>query len=51
MRINQMDLLYIKPYGHSPVRKIAKNAVCRSVYLTTWHCILSAELTNAELTN
>jgi len=25
--------------------KLPKKAVCRSVYLTTWHCILSTELT------
>jgi len=24
------------------VDKIAEKAVCRSVFLTTWHCILSA---------
>jgi len=27
------------------VGKIAVKAVCRSVFLTTWRCILSAELT------
>jgi len=26
------------------VGKIAENAVCKSVILTTWHCIISAEL-------
>jgi len=26
------------------VGKIAQKAVCRSVFLTTWHCILNAEL-------
>jgi len=30
------------------VGKIAKKAVCRSVTLTTWHCILSAELTKTH---
>jgi len=25
----------------NPVGKIAENAVCKSVFLTTWHCILS----------
>jgi len=29
-----------------PTGKIAKKAVYRGVLLTTWHCILSAELTN-----
>jgi len=28
-----------------PVNKIAEKTVCRSVFSTTWHCILSAELT------
>jgi len=27
------------------VGKIAEKAVCKSVFLTTWLCILSAELT------
>jgi len=27
------------------VGKIAEKAVCRSVFLAMWHCILSAELT------
>jgi len=31
------------------VGKIAEKAVCRSVLLTTWHCILSAELTEKAL--
>jgi len=30
----------------SSVGKIAKKAVCMSVLLTTWHSILSAELTD-----
>jgi len=30
---------------YNPVGKIAENAVCRSVFFTIWHCILSAELT------
>jgi len=33
-----------------PVGKIAEKAVCRSVFLTIWYCILSVELTkNAHL--
>jgi len=28
--------------------KIAEKAVCRSVFLATWHCILSAELTKTH---
>jgi len=28
-----------------PVGKITEKAVCRNGFLTTWHCILSAELT------
>jgi len=28
-----------------PVDNIAEKAVCRSVFLTIWHCNLSAELT------
>jgi len=24
-------------------KKIAEKAICRSVFFTTWHCILSAE--------
>jgi len=28
--------------------KIADKAVCRSVFLTTWHCLLSAELTKTH---
>jgi len=31
------------------VGKIAEKAVCRSVFLTIWHCILSAEYKNALL--
>jgi len=27
------------------VGKIAEKAVCKSVFLTIWHCILSAEIT------
>jgi len=36
-------------YGNMdpPVEKIAEKAACRSVFSTTWHCILSA---SAELT-
>jgi len=26
------------------VGKITEKAVCKSAFLTTWHCILSAEL-------
>jgi len=29
----------------NPVYKIAEKALCRSAFLTTWHCILSAQLT------
>jgi len=32
-----------------PVGKIAEKAVCKSVFLTIWHCILSAELTKHAL--
>jgi len=32
------------------VGKIAEKAFSRSVFLTIWHCIFSAELTSAELT-
>jgi len=32
-------------FKHNPVGKIAEKAVCRSAFLTTWYCILSAELT------
>jgi len=31
------------------VGKIAEKAVCRSLFLTTWHCMLSAELTKYAL--
>jgi len=31
-----------------PVGKIAEKAVYRSVFLTIWHCILSAELTKTH---
>jgi len=31
--------------GSNPVGKIAEKAVCRRVFLTVWHRILSAELT------
>jgi len=31
------------------VGKIAEKAVCGSVLLTAWHCILSAELTKNAL--
>jgi len=44
--------LYMKRFSRSnsimkyyPVGKITENAVCRRVFLTTWHCILSAKLT------
>jgi len=30
------------------VGKIAEKAVCNSVFLTTWHCILNAELTKTH---
>jgi len=30
------------------VGKIAKKAVCKSVFLTPWHCNLSAELTKTH---
>jgi len=32
-----------------PVGKISEKALCRSVFLTTLHCILSAELTKNVL--
>jgi len=36
-------------YNYYPVDKIAKKAVCRSVFfLTKWHCILSAEITKTH---
>jgi len=35
--------------SYNPVGKIAEKAVCRSVFLTTWHCILSVELTKTHL--
>jgi len=38
-----MRLLVIKPVG-----KIAEKAVCKSVFLTIWHGILSAELTKTH---
>jgi len=28
-------------FCYSPVGKIAEKAVCRSVFLTTWHCIFN----------
>jgi len=31
-----------------PVGKIAEKRVCRSVFLTTWHCILIAKLTKKD---
>jgi len=31
-----------------PVGKIAEKAVFRSVFLTIWHCVLSAELTKTH---
>jgi len=31
-----------------PVGKITEKAVCKSVFLTAWHCILSAELTKSH---
>jgi len=31
------------------VGKIAEKAVCSSVFLTTWHCTLSAEITKNAL--
>jgi len=31
-----------------PAGKIAGKAVCRCVFLTTWHCVLSAELTKTH---
>jgi len=35
--------------SHSiPVGKIGEKAVCRSAFLTTCHCILSAELIKAH---
>jgi len=37
-----IDMIY------TPVGKINEKAVCRSVFLTTWHCILSAELTKTH---
>jgi len=30
--------------GSYPVGKIAEKAFCRSVFLTKWHCILSADI-------
>jgi len=30
------------------VGKITEKAVCKSVFLTIWHCNLSAELTNSH---
>jgi len=30
------------------VGKIAEKAVCKSVFLTIWHCILGAELTKTH---
>jgi len=39
---NDPDMVFIFAI---PVGKIAEKAVCRSVFLTMWHCILSAELT------
>jgi len=45
-------------YGHKkqkntsiishPVGKITEKAICRSVFLTLWHCILSAESTKTH---
>jgi len=32
-----------------PVGKIAEKAVCKSVFLTIWHCNVSAELTKNAL--
>jgi len=32
-----------------PVGKVADKAVCRSVFLTIWHCILNVELTKNAL--
>jgi len=34
--------------GIIKVVKIAEKAVCRRVFLTTWHCVLSAELTKTH---
>jgi len=34
---------------HNPVGKIAEKAVWSSVFLTIWHCVLSAELTICPL--
>jgi len=34
-------------FGYIPVGKIAEKAVCRSAFLTTWHCIFSAEVTKS----
>jgi len=31
-----------------PVAKSPEKAVCRSIFLTTWHSILSAELTKTH---
>jgi len=31
------------------VGKIAEKTVCMSIFLTIWHCILSAELTKTRL--
>jgi len=35
-------------FSINPVGKIAEKAACRSVFLTTLHCILSAELTKTH---
>jgi len=41
MRLTRFDIFQEK----QTVEILTKKAVCKSVFLTTWHCILSAELT------
>jgi len=36
-------------YSWDPVGKITEKEVRRSVFLTTWHCVLSADLTKHAL--
>jgi len=42
---NSQEFFFIK----FPVGEIAENVVCRRIFLTIWHCILSVELSKNAL--
>jgi len=47
--LEQSQSLTLDFTGFHPVGKIAEKAVCGSVFLPIWHCILSDELTQNAL--